>query len=157
MELAGDFQYLKALNQRRDAVLATRVIAQLTPDKLLPVEQITMGGLGSVRGYRSNLGIADNGALGTIEFQLPLIRGGKWNEIKIIPFTDIGTIWNNGRETTGTTNTFASIGLGLRYRLRDFFEARIDYGIPLIAPKGFGATDTEERFSFSLLVRPLKF
>ena len=153
----GDFQYLKALNEKRDAVLATRIITQLTPHRLLPVEQFTMGGLGSVRGYRPNLGVADNGVVGTIELQLPLIRGEKWGEIKIIPFFDVGAIWNNGREITGTTNTFASSGLGLRYRLRDVFEARADYGIPLIDPKGFGATDTEDRFSFSLLVRPLRF
>ena len=153
----GDFQYLKALNESRNVVLATRLTTQLTPARLLPSEQITVGGIGSVRGYRPNLGVADNGALGTLELRLPLVRDSQYGEIQIIPFTDIGTIWNNGRETTGTTNTFASVGLSLRYRLRDFWESRIDYGIPLIAPQGFGATDTEDRFSFALIFRPLKF
>ena len=153
----GDFQFLKALNEEKDLVMATRAIFQLSPDKLLPIEQFTMGGLGSVLGYRANLGVADNGAVGIIELQLPLAQGDKWGEIKLIPFFNVGNISNNDdRETTGS-NTFASAGLGLRYRLPELFEARINYAIPLIDLTGFGETDTEERFTFFMLIRPLRF
>ena len=152
----GDIQYLNALNQTRDALFTTRLIMQLTPDRLLPIEQFTLGGLGQVRGYRSNLGVADNGIIGTIELQLPLFKQGTWGEVKILPFFDVGTIWNNNRETVGS-NTFASTGIALRYRYQETIEARVDYGIPLIEPTGLGATDTEDRLIFSILLKPLRF
>lgn len=151
----GDFQYLVFLNEEKDTVLATQIVTQLTPDKLLPIEQFTLGGLGSIRGYRRNIGSADNGVLGTIEFQLPLTEEN-WGNISILPFFDVGTIWSNDRETTGS-NTFASIGLGLRYQIESAFEARIDYGIPLVETSGFGTSETTNNFTFSLIVRPLSF
>ena len=152
----GDFQYLISLNEKNQTILATRIATQLTPDKLPPLEQFTVGGLGSIRGYRRNLGSGDNGIKGTIELQLPLVDG-QWGKISLLPFFDVGTVWNNGgRETTGS-NTFASTGLGLRYRFDSALEARIDYGIPLIEAKGFGASETTDNFTFSLKVRPLSF
>ena len=151
----GDIQYLKAFNEQKDLVLATRLNIQLTPDKLLPIEQFTIGGLGSVRGYRANLGVADNGVVGTIELRIPLIRGD-WGKIQVIPFFDVGTIWNNERGTTGS-NTFASSGLGLRYRFREALEIRVNYAIPIIEAKDFGETDTEDNFTFAFLFYPLKF
>ena len=152
----GDIQWLKTFTKEKNIVLATRLNFQLTPDRLLPIEQYTLGGLGSVRGYRPNLGVGDNGILGTIELQLPLIKEGKLGNVTIIPFVDFGTIWNNERETPGD-ETFASSGLALRYRYKEAFEARIDYGIPLIDLDGFGATDTEDNFIFSIFLRPIKF
>lgn len=151
----GDFQYFRALNENRDTVLTTRILTQLTPDKLLPIEQFTLGGTGSIRGYRRNIENADNGVLGTIELQLPLTRE-KWGNISILPFFDIGTIWNSDRETIGS-DTFASVGLGLRYQFESAFEARIDYGIPLMEAEGFGTSETTDNFTFSLIVRPLRF
>ncbi len=151
----GDIQWLKAFNEQKDLVLATRLNIQLTPDQLLPFEQITIGGLGSVRGYRANLGVADNGVVGIIELRIPLIREN-WGKIQVIPFFDVGTIWNNERGTTGS-NTFASSGLGLRYRFREALEIRLNYAIPIIEAKDFGETDTEDNFSFVFLFYPLKF
>ncbi|MDJ0635075.1 MAG: ShlB/FhaC/HecB family hemolysin secretion/activation protein [Xenococcaceae cyanobacterium MO_188.B29] len=151
----GDIQWLKAFNEEKDLVLATRLNIQLTPDQLLPFEQITIGGLGSVRGYRPSIGVADNAVIETIELRIPLIRGD-WGKIQVIPFFDVGDAWNNKRETTGS-NTFASSGLGLRYRFREAFELRLNYAIPIIEAKDFGETDTEDNFTFAFLFYPLKF
>lgn len=150
----SDIQYLFAFNKEKDLVLGTRLNLQLTPDKLLANKQFLLGGLSQVRGYRPNLGVADNGIIGTIELQVPLLRGGRLGEIAIIPFFDVGTIWNNGRGTTGT-NTFASSGLALRYRYNNIVEFRLDYGIPLINLEGFGATDTEDNLTLFISVDPL--
>ena len=152
----GNFQWLKALNEEKDLIFATRILTQLTPDQLLPIEQFTIGGLSKVMGYRPNLGVADNGVIGTVELRIPLVKGENWGDIQIIPFFHLGNIWNNVRETTGS-NTFASSGLAWRYRFKDAFEARIDYGLPIIKARDFGETDTEDNFSFSVLIRPLRF
>ena len=152
----GDFQWLKAFNQEKDLLLATRIFTQLTPSQLLPIEQFTLGGLAKVMGYRPNLGVADNGVIGTIELRIPLIRSENWGDLQLIPFFHVGNIWNNVRETTGS-NTFASSGLALRYRFKEAFEVRLDYGKPIIKARNFGETNTEDNFSVSVLIYPLRF
>lgn len=153
---SGDFQYFIFLNQQKDSYLATRVFFQLTPDKLLPLAQTTIGGLGTVRGYRPNLGVADNVIGSTIEFHLPLLRNDDWGQIKIIPFIDFATFWNNDRPTSGD-RTFASCGLALTYSLKEVVEIRLDYGEPLIPLEDYGTTDTENNLIFSAFVYPLNF
>ncbi len=151
----GDLQYLFSLDKRRNRVLVTRIAAQLTPDKLLPIKQLTIGGYGTVRGYARNIGVADNGVFGSVEFQYGLFRG-KWGSISIIPFVDGGTIWNNSRDPIGS-NTFASVGAALRCQLGEIFEVRLDYGIPLIEAEGLGSNDTQDRLTFSVFMPLLRF
>lgn len=148
----GDFQYLLSLSNSRNIILATRIATQLTPDKLLPIEQITVGGQGTVRGIPRNLGVADNGVILNAELQFALVEEN-WGTLWLFPFFDLGTIWNNDRETAGA-NTFASVGLGLSYRLKEALEFRVDYGIPLLETEGFGDRDTDN-FTFSATFRPL--
>ncbi len=136
-------------------MLVTRIAAQLTPDKLLPIKQLTIGGYGTVRGYARNIGVADNGVFGSVEFQYRLFRG-KWGSISIIPFVDGGTIWNNSRDPIGS-NTFASVGAALRCQLGEIFEVRLDYGIPLIEAEGLGSNDTQDRLTFSVFMPLLRF
>lgn len=145
----GQGQWLRKLD---NFLLVSSLNMQFSEDKLLPIEQISLGGTGSVRGYRQNLAIGDNGIVGSIELQMPLIKARNWN-LKLIPFVDAGTLWNNSNETVNF-NTLASVGLGLGYELGNTIEARIEYGIPLIdaeAPEDFA---TEERISFQLLIQP---
>ncbi|WP_172657332.1 ShlB/FhaC/HecB family hemolysin secretion/activation protein [Myxosarcina sp. GI1] len=145
----GQGQWLRKLD---NFLLVSRLNMQFSEDKLLPVEQISLGGTGSVGGYRQNLAIGDNGIIGSLELQMPLINKRNWN-FKLIPFVNAGTLWNNSNEIVNF-NTLASVGLGLGYELGNTIEARIDYGIPLIdaeAPEDFS---TEERITFQLLIQP---
>ena len=140
------------LNKFNNLLLVSSLNVQLTDDKLLPIEQITLGGNSSVRGYRQNLSLGDNGVIGNVELQVPLIRS-LTSSVQVIPFVASGTVWNNSSEKIDT-NTLVSLGLGLSYELRELIEARIDYAIPLIeanAPEDF---TTEQEFSFVLLVQP---
>ena len=68
----GQAQWTKALNQDRDLLFITRLTTQLSPDSLLPLEQFTLGGVGTVRGYRQNQEVGDNAVVGTIEIYVPL-------------------------------------------------------------------------------------
>ncbi len=151
----ADIQYLIFLDPEKKVLLATRIAGQLTPDQLLPLSQITIGGQGTVRGILRNLGIGDNGVVGNIELQVTVVRG-KWGSFAIIPFIDAATTWNNGDRDTPGTNTFVSAGIAARYRIGEVFEARVDFGIPLNELDGFGATDTQDNFIFSFLFNPLK-
>lgn len=123
---------------------------QLSGDKLLPIEQLSLGGNGSVRGYRENLSIGDNGAIANVEVQIPLFNfANERGVIKIVPFIDAGTIWNNSEETI-LQDTLVSAGLGLDLELKEWLQAYIDYSVPLVKtdlPKDF----SEEAITFNLV------
>lgn len=149
----GEASYLKSFDTENNSLFLATLNLQLTPDKLLPIEQITIGGVSKGMGYRPNIGVADNGIIGTLELQFSLAESDSLGKLSFGPFLHGGTIWNNDRATTGS-NDFLSAGMSLQYRV-NFLELRLDYGLPLIELENYGATDTEDNFSFSLLFRPL--
>ncbi len=157
----GQVQWTKALNQDRSLLLVTRLATQLTPDSLLPLEQLTLGGIGTVRGYRQNQEVGDNGVVGTIEIYLPLAgdyapRTSKANRISssnlnLIPFFDGGAVWNNDNSET---DSLISLGIGLDWQFKDFLSLRVDWGVPLINTSDFGNSLQDNGFSFSFQLQP---
>ena len=71
----GQFQLVQQLSSRY--LLVARVDAQLTPNPLLTLEQFSVGGVDTVRGYRQNQLVTDNGILGSLEVRLPLTSDPK--------------------------------------------------------------------------------
>ncbi|MFA9202067.1 MAG: ShlB/FhaC/HecB family hemolysin secretion/activation protein [Candidatus Nanopelagicaceae bacterium] len=107
----GQGQWTKALNQDRDLLFVTRLTTQLSPDSLLPLEQFTLGGVGTVRGYRQNQEVGDNAVVGTIEVYVPLIGDRiSSSKLNLVPFFDGGTVWDNNSDEA---EALASLGLGL--------------------------------------------
>ena len=81
------------------ASLSLRGTVQLTNDRLVPIEQIAVGGVYSVRGYPENLLVRDKGYYGTIELRYPLFdRPAQRNRLFVIPFFDFGAAWNVGQD-----------------------------------------------------------
>ena len=148
----GQTQYLQRLGNS-DLILASRLNVQLSPDRLLPLEQISLGGLRSVRGYRQNLSIGDNGVIGNVELQIPVVGTPESHFIRIIPFVAAGTLWNNASEEI-PTETVASVGVGASYQLGETVEAQVDLALPLIDANAPDDFDTEQIFIFQLFVRP---
>ena len=147
----GQLQLVKALNQKQDMLLVTRLVTQLTPDSLLPLEQIAIGGANTVRGYRENRGVADNGIFGTVEVQLPLVRDSKIGDLDLVPFFDAGTVWNNDSEGT---ETLASLGLGVNWEIKQWFIVGLDYGIPLIEASDLDDSLQDKGLHFQLQIQP---
>jgi hemolysin activation/secretion protein len=153
----GQFQWLRSLNNERDALIITRLATQITPDSLLSIERFALGGLGSVRGYEQNQRIGDNGVLGSVELRMPLIRDSDGiGLIQLAPFFDVGTIWSDGEEQ-GNSSTLASLGLGINWELGDTLLIQSYYGIPLIDVESQTDSLQSDGFNFSLQVVPLKF
>ena len=151
----GQFQWVQALNERKDATLVASTAAQLTGDSLLPLEQFSIGGVDTVRGYRANQRVGDSGIFGSVEVRLPLIRDGDgFGLLQIAPFLDAGTIWNNNGDAIASSNTLVSIGLGLRWQLSSRLSARLDWGIPLVPVAKQGDTLQDNGIYFSLRIRP---
>ncbi len=144
----GQFQWVQQLSSK--TLMLAKINAQLTPDALLPLELISLGGVDTVRGYRQNELVADNGIVGSVELRFPLTSD---NLLQIRPFFDIGTVWNNS-EKNPNPQTIAGLGLGLSWQAsRDLF-LELDYGIPLISVDSEGNSLQENGFYFSLRYQP---
>ncbi len=147
----GQFQWVQALNNRRDIILVARAAAQLTPDSLLPLEQFGVGGIDTVRGYRQNQLVTDNGVLGSLEVRLPIASNP--GVLQLRPFFDIGTAWSN-RGANPDPSVIASLGLGLSWAITPDFDIRLDYGVPLVSVDNRGSSLQDSGFNFSIRYQP---
>jgi hemolysin activation/secretion protein len=106
---------------RRLPILDSQVIVrsdlQLTPDPLLTLEQFTLGGRYTVRGYRENGIVRDNAYVGGVEFRVPVVRNVAWADyVELAPFYDYGRGWNTVGPTPDPID-ISSVGMGLRWAL----------------------------------------
>ena len=135
-----------------DALLLLRGDLQLSDRSLVALEQFGIGGAQSVRGYRQDALLGNDGALVSAEARLPLLR---WREVggllQIAPFLDLGTTWHNPEPLN--PNTLVGVGLGLLWQQEDF-SARLDWGIPLVQLDGEKRSWQENGLYFSLIFTP---
>jgi len=144
----GQAQYVRQLAP--DTLFLVRSDVQLTADNLVPLEQFSIGGQLSVRGYRQDTLLTDNGVFFSGEFRLPLIRAHKIGGVlQVTPFIDIGQGWNNN-SINPSPNTLVSTGLGLLWKQDNRFSARIDWGTPLTSVSGAKPTLQDNGVYFSI-------
>jgi hemolysin activation/secretion protein len=118
-----------------------------------------VGGVDTVRGYRQNQRVADNGIIGSLEVRFPIVNNADgFGSIQLAPFFDIGTVWNNSIEAASreieSPQTLLSLGLGLRWQVGDYFSARLDWGIPLNKIDQPGNSLQDNGIFFSLFLQP---
>jgi hemolysin activation/secretion protein len=107
--------------------LALRGDLQLADDPLLTLEKFAFGGRRSVRGYRENEVVRDNGVVGSLELRVPLLRTGLGRSLlALVPFGDIGHGWSEGRGRE--ERTLASLGVGLRVTPWRWLAAEVFWG-----------------------------
>ncbi|MBE9168531.1 ShlB/FhaC/HecB family hemolysin secretion/activation protein [Pleurocapsales cyanobacterium LEGE 06147] len=126
----GQAQWVRRLDE--DFLFILRGDIQLTPQALVPLEQFRLGGIDRIRGYRQDLIIGDNGVLASAEIRIPIARIRSIDGvIQLTPFVDIGKVWNSD-DIEIDYQTLPAIGLGLSFTASDRFNARFDWGIPLV-------------------------
>ncbi|ACC80204.1 ShlB/FhaC/HecB family hemolysin secretion/activation protein [Nostoc punctiforme] len=145
----GQFQWVQRLSPR--ILMLAKVNTQLTPDSLLSLEKISIGGVDTVRGYSQNQLVADNGIVGGVEVRIPLASNVE--TLQLIPFFDIGTAWNN-RGINADPQTIASLGLGLNWQPLNGLVLRADYGIPFMGTSDRGSSLQDNGFNFSVRYQP---
>ncbi len=92
-----------------------------------------LGGRFSVRGYRENTLIRDNGFLVSVESRFPLLRYASGEPLlQFAQFVDVGRTWQ-AKGKTDDPQTLASVGLGLRWTVLPKDRARFElyWGVPL--------------------------
>ncbi|MBI4780864.1 MAG: ShlB/FhaC/HecB family hemolysin secretion/activation protein [Oscillatoriophycideae cyanobacterium NC_groundwater_1537_Pr4_S-0.65um_50_18] len=144
----GQGQWVRLLAE--DTPLLIRGDVQFADASLVPLEQFGLGGQETVRGYRQDALLSDNGALLSAEVRLPILRVAQVKGVlQLVPFIDIGTSWNS-QGADPDPNTIAGVGLGLLWRMGDRFSARLDWGIPLVKVETQGETWQENGVYFSV-------
>jgi hemolysin activation/secretion protein len=147
----GQAQYVRALAP--NSILLMKLETQLADRPLLALEQIGVGGQDTVRGYRQDLLLADNGVIASAEVRLPIFASPERKQVlQVVPFLDFGWGWNqpNNPSPNPTPSTIAAAGLGLRYQGGDNFSAKLDYGIPSTATSGSKNSAQEKGLYFSV-------
>ena len=144
----GQSQWVRRLDE--DFLFLLRGDLQFSSTELVPLEQFRLGGFDSVRGYRQDLALGDNGLFASAEVRIPLFRIRSIDGVmQLTPFFDMGTIWNT--DDTEISNDFlASIGIGLNFTVGNNFNARIDWGIPLVDVDSQGDSLQENGIYFTL-------
>ncbi|MEA5602783.1 ShlB/FhaC/HecB family hemolysin secretion/activation protein [Nostoc sp. UHCC 0252] len=145
----GQLQWVQRLSPR--ILMLAKINTQLTPDSLLSLEKISIGGVDTVRGYRQNQLVADNGVVGGVEVRIPLTSNAE--TLQLTPFFDIGTAWNNGGRNIDP-QTIASLGLGLNWQPFNGLVLRADYGIPFMGISDRGSSLQDNGFNFSIRYQP---
>jgi hemolysin activation/secretion protein len=105
--------------------LLERMDLQVTNSPLFPLEQVSLGGRYTVRGYREVTALRDNIFLVSIESRFPLWRWASGEPmIQFAPFVDVAHGWNLGQNRPSPINpsptfidTLASVGAGLRWNI----------------------------------------
>lgn len=117
----GQIQFARRLTEG-GVELVARAQGQFTPDRLLPLEKIAIGGVGTVRGYRENELVRDNGWAASVETRVPIGRvaipalaaGASDGRVYIAPFVDYGRAWDRDVPSFGPTRLLGA-GVGLRW------------------------------------------
>lgn len=127
-------------------VLESRLLVrgdlQLTDSPLLGLERLAIGGHDTVRGYRENQQVRDNGVIGSVELRVPVPPVSEWLELELAPFVDVGHSWNEG--PTFGRSTLLGIGAGVLGRLGERFRWELYWGSRILSvPEAFdkGAQD----------------
>ena len=151
----GQGQWAKVLAP--DALVLLKADVQLSNRRLLGLEQFSLGGQDTVRGYRQDFLLKDNGFLASAEVRLPILRVPEVRGLlQVAPFIDVGTAWNNtgASPSPNIPNTLISTGLGLLWRQGEHLSIRLDLGIGLVAIESRGDTWQENGIYFSINYTP---
>lgn len=132
----GQFQWIKRLPLWNSQILF-RSDLQLASDPLLPMEKLSIGGLTSVRGYRENQLVRDNGLFTSLEWRVPVFRlpipglskSISDGQVQLALFYDFGWSENNDSPSPDPRTT-SSVGLGIHWDPSPKFHSEFYWGIP---------------------------
>lgn len=150
----GQVQRVQILNPRNLLILQADV--QLTPDPLPSSEQFLIGGGQSVRGFRQNARIGDNGIRLAVEDRITLVRNEAGSAtLQVAPFADFGIVWNDADNPVQEPdqNVLAGIGMGLLWTPFPQLSLRLDAALPLVDLDNRGENAQDQGFYFSVNYR----
>ena len=134
----GQLQWARRFEALWGIETVFRTDLQLSNRPLLGLEQFAVGGHATVRGYRENQLVRDQGVVSSIEVRIPLWKSVEGRPIvQLAPFYDVGVSWNSGRPTP-SPETLPGVGIGLRWAVTRYLDAQLYWGQNLNNVEGSG-------------------
>ena len=141
-----------------------KVQAQVADGPLVSSEQLSVGGLDTVRGYLESEMLGDNGVVGNFEVRSPNVgemlqkemkdETGKgparftvFNEWRFFGFADAGsvTVLHPLSEQQSRFDAW-SYGVGTRFKMLDYVNGMVAYSVPMITQTNTRARDPRVNF-----------
>jgi hemolysin activation/secretion protein len=123
----GQAQYIRRLGRTQHQLVLNSTL-QWANEPLLALEQFSLGGVYTVRGYRENQLVRDMGWLASAELRLAAWVSGRGDPLlQIVPFFDYGRGWN-ARDPTPRPSDLASTGIGLIFTPHRKVTAKMYWG-----------------------------
>ena len=147
----GQVQRIHRLGDRHLFVIQGDV--QLSPNNLLASERFGIGGGQTLRGYRQGARSGDNGWRISIEDRITLASGDPAVHLfQVIPFLDMGMVWNNPSNPDQIANEhfLAGAGVGLLYSPVENLTMRLDLTLPLVNIRDRSVNAQDDGIYFSL-------
>jgi hemolysin activation/secretion protein len=163
VHLRGDVSHTQTLPH--DAQLFIKVQGQLADQPLVSSEQLSLGGLDTVRGYLESEVLGDYGAVGTIELRSPNlgthfeqslpnppgepVKFNVFDDWRVFAFFDAGRVrLKSPLAEQQQQFDLASYGAGTRFKVLQYMNGVVLVGMPLIGQQVTIANDP--RVSFRL-------
>jgi hemolysin activation/secretion protein len=150
------FQWVRRFGKRGHQ-LYFRFDGQIASTALLPIEKFVVGGLDSVRGYRTNQLVRDEGYAASLQYQLPIFRNpvGKRN-LQFAAFIDQGA----ARDKDGPNpdpSELTGIGVGFIWSPSPKLQMEFYYADPQDdVPKGGEHSLQDSAYYFRVVSRPFQ-
>jgi hemolysin activation/secretion protein len=145
----GQGQYVRRLFNTPNQFIA-RAGGQFGTQPLLALEQFAIGGMNTVRGYRQNQMVRDQGVFGSLELRLPVIFNRQGVPVlQLAPFVDGGSGWNNDAPTPHPRNIISS-GIGLIFTPNRHISAQVYWGYAFVQVDQTSTDPQDYGFLFSV-------
>jgi hemolysin activation/secretion protein len=140
--------YLDLITYLRSFSWITNLKIQLASGKLIPTEELSLGGATTIRGYKENELICDNGFYFKNEIRTPnfnfLFRKKTKDTLLLLAFLDFGYAYNIDMSIfTKKNSPIASFGFGFRYDIASYLNIKLDYGVQIKSIKRLNETNND--------------
>ena len=129
----AQLQYLQKLKFWRSQ-FSLNTAAQYSPDALMPMEKFSIGGSRSVRGYRENQYLRDNGFSASMALKKPIVMQKTFlakSNLFVQGFVDSAYAWDSSQSNLESAEFISSIGAGIEWLPIRNAKVNADYAVPL--------------------------
>ena len=135
------------------AEVVARFDVQLASDALVAIEKFSVGGMRTVRGYRENQFVRDNGLVASVELRVPVWRDRNGRALaQLAPFFDYGRSWDE--EFMTRKQEIASVGVGIRLSPWEWLYGDLYWGGRLKKAPKMGGDIQNDGIHFAIYITP---